>query len=62
VFLFSASFCVSLLCEKEERKEFALTEKTILAGKKKEKGATRKKNSSLFFLSFFLSFSLLKEE
>jgi hypothetical protein len=26
-----------LLCEKEERKEFALTEKTILAEKKKEK-------------------------
>jgi hypothetical protein len=48
------------LCEKEERKEFALTEKTILAGKKKEKGhATRKKNSSLFFLSFVLSFFLV---
>ena len=32
------SVCLVVVCEKEERKEFALTEKTILAGKKKEKG------------------------
>ena len=38
VFLLKVLLCVSLLCEKEERKEFALTEKTILAEKKKEKG------------------------
>ena len=60
MFLLKVLLCVSLLCEKEERKEFALTEKTILAGKKRKR-ATRKKNSSLFFLSFFLSFSLKEE-
>jgi hypothetical protein len=45
-----------LLCEKEERKEFALTEKTILAGKKGKGGQHVKKILLFsFFLSFFLS-------
>ena len=39
VFLFKCFFVsTSSCCEKEERKEFALTEKTILAGKKRKMG------------------------
>ena len=47
---------VSSCCVKKEREKSLRTEKTIfLAGKKKGKGgATHKKNSSLFFLSFSL--------
>jgi hypothetical protein len=52
------------LCEKEERKEFALTEKTIFGGKKKGKGERQHVKKILlfsFFRSFFLSFSLREE-
>jgi hypothetical protein len=45
------------VCEKEEKLSLQSTEKTILAGKKGKRGATRTKKF-FSFLSFFLSFSI----